>query len=138
MTPRLVLDSEALAALAGRDDRRGREVQAALTVALRHRREVVVPAVVLAELYRGRRHNAMVDATLSRETGVRVRETDRVFARLVGGVLAAADEGSDMMVDAHVVAAVAEVGGGVVMTSDPDDLDRLAAPYPSITVVDIS
>lgn len=101
----------------------------------RLRRDVVVPAVVLAELYRGPRHNQLVDACLSRETGLRVRTTDRSLARLVGGVLVGASAGSGDMVDAHVVAVAVETGGGVVMTGDVGDLERLAATHRSVVVV---
>ncbi|MGB6162622.1 MAG: hypothetical protein WCF33_16920 [Pseudonocardiaceae bacterium] len=41
--------------------------------------------VILAELYRGPRHNQFVDSCLSRETGVRILDTDRHLARLIGG-----------------------------------------------------
>ena len=88
MTPRLVLDAEAVSRLA--HPGRRAEVKAALAAALRLRRDVVVPAVVLAELYRGPKHDAVVDALLARETAIAVRDTDRALARLVGGVLAAA------------------------------------------------
>jgi hypothetical protein len=81
----VVLDAEALAALAGQAGRRKLEVRAALRAAERLHREVVVPSVILAELYRGPRHNALVDACLSRETAIRARDTDRPFARIVGG-----------------------------------------------------
>ena len=137
MSPRLVLDAEAMSALAGRPSKRQREVQAALTAAFRLDRDVVIPAVVLAELYRGRGHNQLVDACLSRETGIQVRDTDRTFARFVGGVLAAARAGSELIVDAHAVAAAVEAGAGVVLTADPDDLERLAAPFRNVQVVDI-
>lgn len=131
----LVLDAEAVSALSGKRSARQAEVRAALTAALRLGRDVVVPAVVLAELYRGPKRAAFVDACLSRETGVVVRSTDRSFARLVGGILAAARASTGMIVDAHVVAAAVEAGGGVVLTSDPDDLGRLAAPHRDVTVV---
>jgi len=133
----VVLDSEALSALGGKNCKRQREVRAALTVALRLSRDVIVPTVVLAELYRGRGRSALVDACLSRETGMRVRDTDRGFARLVGGVLATGEAGSEMIVDAHVVAAAVENGAGVLLTGDPKDLERLAAPYRNLTVVSI-
>lgn len=133
-----MLDSEALSALGGRAGRRQREVRAALTVGASLGRDVIVPAVVLAELYRGRGHSALVDACLSRETGLWIRSTDRAFARLVGGVLAGAGAGSEHMVDAHVVAAAVEQGGGVLLTADPSDLRRLAAPYRHIQVVSIA
>lgn len=131
----VVLDAEALVALAGRPGRRNLEVRAALRAAARLRREVVVPSVILAELYRGPRHNPLVDACLSRETGIRVRDTDRPLARIVGGVLAAAQAGSEHLADAHVIAVAVELGGGLALTADVEDLGRLAASYRNVTVV---
>jgi predicted nucleic acid-binding protein len=131
----VVLDSEALVALAQQQGHRATEVRAALHAAVRLRREVVVPSVILAELYRGPRHNHLVDACLSRETGLQVRDTDRPLAKIVGGVLAAARAGSEHLADAHVVAAAVELGGGIVLTTDPDDLSRLAASYGNVTVI---
>jgi predicted nucleic acid-binding protein len=133
----LVLDAEALSALAGRPNKKQREVRAALTAAVRLRRDVVVPALVLAELYRSAKRSAFVDACLSRETGLRIRDTDRSFARLVGGLLSGVGAGSELIVDAHVVAAAVEGGGGVLLTGDRDDLERIAAPYPSVQVVSV-
>jgi predicted nucleic acid-binding protein len=130
----LVLDSEALVALGGRPSKRQEEVRAAMRAAALLQRDVVVPTVILAELYRGHSHNQMVDACLARETGLRIRDTDRPLARLIGGVLTGAQADSRYIADAHVVAAAVEAGGGVVLTGDEDDLTRLAAPYPNITV----
>lgn len=138
MSSSLVLDNAALAALAAEPGAAKEVVRAAVTAALRLQRDVVVPAVVLAEMYRGRQLNQVVDACLSRETGLKVRATDRPLARLVGGILTAADVGSAHMVDAHVVAAAVESGGGLCLTGDPDDLSALAAPYTNVQVVDIS
>ncbi len=132
----VVLDAEAMSALAGRTSPRQREVRAALTAAARLGREAIVPALVLAELYRGPAR-PLIDACLSRETGIQVRVTDRSMARLVGSVLAGARAGSALIVDAHVVAAAVEAGGGIVLTSDPEDLRRLSAPYRNVQVVDI-
>jgi predicted nucleic acid-binding protein len=129
----LVLDAEAFSVLAARSPRSA-AVRDALVAALRLRRDVVVPAVVLAELYRGRGHDQLVDACLSRETGIAVRATDRPFARLVGSVLAGAQLGSAQLADAHVVAAAVEAGGGVVVTGDPTDLEQLAAGYRNVVV----
>jgi predicted nucleic acid-binding protein len=134
LTVRLVLDSEALSALGGPRSARQEEVRAALRAAHRLGREATVPTVVLAELYRGPRRNQLVDACLARETGIGTRDTDRAFARVVGGVLAGAGAGSALLADAHVVAAAVEAGGGVVLTGDPDDMTRLAAPYPTVVV----
>jgi predicted nucleic acid-binding protein len=134
----VALDAEAFATLSQRPSKRQQEVRAALAAAVRLRRDVIVPAVVLAELYRGRSHSALVDACLSRETGLTIRVTDRAFARLVGGVLAAARARSDLMVDAHLIAAATEAGGGLVLTVDAEDLSRLAAPYRNVQVIDIT
>jgi predicted nucleic acid-binding protein len=131
----VVLDAEALVALAGRPGRRSLEVRAALRAAARLHREVVIPSVILAELYRGPRHNALVDACLSRETGIRVRDTDRSLARIVGGVLAGAQAGSEHLADAHVIAVAVELGGGLALTADPNDLGRLAASYGNVTII---
>lgn len=131
----VVLDAEALVALAGRPGPRSLEVRAALRAAARLRREVLVPSVILAELYRGPRHNHMVDACLSRETGIRVRDTDRSLARIVGGVLAAAKAGSEHLADAHVIASAVELGGGLALTADPGDLGRLAASFGNVMVI---
>lgn len=130
----VVLDAEALSSLARPRSRRGQEVRAALEAARRLGRDVTTPAVILAELYRGRGQNEMVDACLSRDTGILVRDTDRPLARMVGGVLAAARSGSEDLADAHVVAAAVEQGGGVILTGDPDDLQRLSASFPGVHV----
>lgn len=138
MSASVVLDNAALAALAGGKGPAKETVRAAMTAAVRLHRDVVVPAVVLAEMYRGRHHSQIVDACLSRETGLRIRDTDRPLARLVGGVLTGARLGSEFMVDAHVIAVAVESGGGVCLTRDVEDLTALSASYPHVTVVDIT
>lgn len=137
MSPALVLDADALSGIARERGSRFREVTAALEAARRLRRDVVTPAVILAELYRGPGHNQIVDACLSRQTGIQVRDTDREFARFVGAVLAAAKAGSKDMADAHTVGAAVEAGGGVIVTGDENDLRRLAAPYPNVVVMHV-
>lgn len=131
----VALDAAALSTLTGRPSRRFDEVRAALRAAQRLGHDVVVPAVILAELYRGPRHNQLIDACLSRETGLKVQDTDRPFARLVGGVLSAAGADSKDLADAHVIASVVQAGGGIALTGDPKDLERLAAGYRHVTVV---
>jgi len=132
---RVVLDAAAFEAVAGPASGRGREVARALAAAAEVGAEVIVPTVVLAELYRPGRL-ALVDACLARgDAGIGTRDTDRSLARLVGGVLAAGGAGSEHLADAHVVATAVEGGRGVILTGDPDDLGRLAAPYASVTVV---
>ena len=133
---RLVLDAEAVNALVDAAHPAERRVRQALRAAERLRREVTVATVTLAELYRGTGRSAALDALLAREepAGLTLRNTDRSFARLVGSVLAAAHAGSAHLADAHAVAAAVEVGGGVVLTGDADDLARLAAPYRTVVV----
>ena len=131
----VALDSEAFDALAGPASVRKQRVRRILRRSQLLERRVVVPALVLAELYRGRGHNQLVDACLARESrSLDARDTDRTLARIVGGVLAGAGARSTMIVDAHVVAVAVEAGGGVVVTGDRDDLQRLSAPYPHIVV----
>lgn len=131
----VALDCEAFRALAGPDSVRKQRIRRILRTAHRLGRDVVVPSLVLAELYRGRGHNQLVDACLAREKGsVESRDTDRQLARIVGGVLAAAGAGSAMIVDAHVVAVAVEAGGGVVVTGDEADLAKLGAPYQHVVI----
>lgn len=85
--------------------------------------------------------SAAVLWTTSYRIGLRaavIRSTDRAFARLVGGVLAGARAGSELIVDAHVIATAVEAGGGLVLTSDPADLVRLASTYRNVHVIDIT
>ncbi len=129
------LDAEAMNVLAGPDSPRKQRVRRVLRSAQRLGRDVLVPSVVLAELYRGRGYNQLVDACLARErASLETRDTDRRLARIVGGVLSAAGAGSAMIVDAHVVAVAVEAGGGVVVTGDRPDLERLSAPYHHVAV----
>ena len=91
--------------------------------------------MTLAELYRGSSRTQGVDALISRERqGLALRDTDRALAKLVGALLHAADLGSEHIAHAHV-AAVAVEEGGIVLTGDPDDLERLLAGAAHVTVV---
>jgi predicted nucleic acid-binding protein len=131
----MALDAEAVTALAGRDTPAKRKVRKNLRAAEQTRSDVVIPTLVLAELYRGTGRSQMIDAVLARhEHSIDLRDTDRALARFVGAALHAAGVGSEHIVDAHVVAAVVEGGGGVAVTGDPDDIAKLAAPYRSVVV----
>jgi predicted nucleic acid-binding protein len=130
----LVLDTEAVSNLRSPNEKHVDSVRAAIQVAIELKRPVLVPAVVLAELYRGARQNASLDALLNREGRLLIKDSDRVFARFVGGVLAAAGADSTDMADAHCVATAVERGGGVILTGDPTDMIRLAASYSHVTV----
>ena len=137
MSTVLALDAETISVLARPRGEQFEQVRAALEAARRLQRDVVTPAVTLAELYRSPGRNQTIDSWLSRENWVLVRTTDRPFARCVGGVLAASQSDSTDLGDAHVVACVVESGSGMVLTGDPDDMTRLAAPYLNVHVVGI-
>jgi hypothetical protein len=132
---RVVLDQRAVDALTQKSGPAERRVRQVMRAAQRLGRDVMVPAVILAELYRGGGRNHLVDSLLSCENdGLQVRDTDRTLARLVGAVLSVAEAGSEDLADAHVVAVAAEAGGGIVVTGDPVDMLRLSAPYRTVVV----
>lgn len=130
---RLVLDAEALNAIADPRHQHRDQVRRAIAATHRLHRDLVAGAVTLAEVYRGRSREQQVDAAVAR-TGLKVVPTDRGLARTVGRLLHQVGAGSEDLVDAHAVA-LAMYGGGVVLTGDPDDLERLAAGLPHVTIV---
>lgn len=131
----LVLDSEAFSALArSRSAQHPGAVHAALRAAVETGSDVLVPAAVLAEQYRGGQHDQIVDSCLGRYTGIEVADTTRNLARAIGNLLARAGRGSADHVDATVVAVAVSAGGAVIATGDPDDIAALAANLVGITV----
>lgn len=130
----LVLDSEALWRLAHHRAGRTDATQAAVTAALAHDVDVVVPAAVLAELYRGARYDQAVDACLGRYGDIVVVSTTRTLARRIGHLLARAGRSSADHVDATVVAVAVAAGGGVIATGDPDDIKAIAGDEPGVGV----
>ncbi|MGH3908556.1 MAG: PIN domain-containing protein [Pseudonocardiaceae bacterium] len=138
MTLPVVLDAEGLDALA--DPSPPSAFRALLREALDRGRDVLVPAVVCAEACRGPARTRRVETALARHRPTRgqrppvaVVDTDFVLARQVGAVLYGA--GSADLADAHVVAVCVRRGGGLVITSDPDDIARLAVVVPAARVV---
>ena len=131
----LVLDSEAISQLARSSNgvKPGR-VHTAVRAAANADRPIVVPAAVLAEQYRGGRHDALIDSCLRRYDGVRVVDTTRPLARTVGNLLARAGMACEHHVDATVVATAIAYGGGVILTSDVDDLKKIAAGHVNVVV----
>jgi predicted nucleic acid-binding protein len=137
---RLVCDAEAISALFEPDHPGRRRVRQALEAARRVGRDVAVATVTLAELYRGAARSQALDSWLARQSpdGVLLRDTDRQLARVVGALLSEAGLGSAHLADAHAVAVAVEDGGGVVLTADPTDLARLAAPYRTVLIEEVS
>lgn len=133
----LLLDSEALSALAQGPPVRRDSVRT-LIAALRERGEVPeTVAAVLAEVVRGRRQDAGVFAGMRRER-LRVLPVDTRLAVRAGELLGAVGAGSEMAVDAFLVAAGAlDPGTTLVVTGDPTDVGRLAEHTSDVTVVAI-
>jgi hypothetical protein len=95
---------------------------------LRERRQIVtVPSPVVTEWWRGR-----TDVRLRVLGGVHVEPLDGSLARAAGEAIAAVPGSS--IVDAVVMASGAR-RGGVVYTSDVDDLERLRAFFPAVRVL---
>ncbi len=134
MTVTWVLDAEAVAALADAKHKSARAVAKIVVTASRLGHGVCVPTVVLADCQRGRARTRQIDALLSRDPALRARDTDRALARYVGAVLHSARAGSEDIADAHCVATAVEAGGGVVVTTDVHDLNRLSASFPHVVV----
>ncbi len=134
----LVLDSEALSALARpRANRlRHERVRAVMRSAHGRNAPVRVPSAVLVELYRGGGTDEPIDLVLARGFA-QVVTTGARIARIAGHLLAAAGAGSEMAIDALVVATSIRLGGGVIVTHAPDDLSRLAAGHPAVSIAAI-
>lgn len=97
---------------------------------------VRVPAAVLVELYRGGGTDEPIDVVLARGFA-QVVTTGARIARIAGHLLAAARADSAMAIDALVVATAIRLGGGVIVTHDPDDLTRLAVSHSNVVVATI-
>jgi hypothetical protein len=131
----LILDAEAVHALARARDRRvlAERARAILGVAYERRALVRVPAPVLAEVCRGPRFDAAVNRLLSGH-GVAVQDLTRDVAQRAGALLSQARLGSAHAIDAFVVATALEFEASVIATGDAGDIKRMAAPYRQIRV----
>jgi hypothetical protein len=123
MTP-LVLDAGALIAL----ERGDRTVELRVKRARAHGQPMWIPAGCLAQAWRDGKRQAMLAALLKMRM-TRVPELDRQDARRVGELLAGS--GTADVVDAHLALVALRIEG-TVLTSDPDDIRRLA---PTVRVV---
>jgi len=93
-------------------------------------------AAVLAEVVRGRSADAAVFGGLRRER-VQVRPVDTAVGVRAGQLMGATGVGSELAVDAFVVAVGDLAGGAVVATADPKDLVRLAAHANAVAIASI-
>lgn len=140
MTLPVVLDSAGLDALAG--PRPSAAFRALLGEAWDRGRAVLVPSLVCAEVCRTAARARAVEAALGRHDraagewpAVQVVDTTFDLARSVGAILARSRSGTADIVDAHVVAVAARHGGGLVVTSDPADIARLADAVPAARIL---
>jgi predicted nucleic acid-binding protein len=131
----LILDAEALNALARARERGtlAERARAVLQVAHEEQALVRVPAPVLAEVCRGGSVDAPINRVLNGR-GILVVDLTEGAARRAGALLARAGLGSTHAVDAFVVATAFEFGSAVIATGDPDDLRRLAAGTPNVRI----
>lgn len=96
------------------------------------------PAVTLSEVCRGVARTRRVEVALARDRGgqrIQVVPTDERLAKLVGAIMYATGSDSSSLADAHVVALCSRGDGAVVITSDPQDIHRLAVAVPSTRIV---
>ena len=135
MAEALILDSEAVHALAHATERRvlAERARAILLVAHERRALVRIPAPVLAEVCRGPRFDAAVDRLLNGR-GISVCDVTRAIGQRAGGFLSKAGLPSSHAVDAFVVATALEFDAAVIATGDPGDIKRLAAPHRRLRV----
>lgn len=132
----LLLDSEAISALShGRIVRRDR-VRALIHEMRKRELPVATVAAVLAEVVRGRRADAQVFVGLKRER-ILVWPVDSKVGVRAGRLLGAVRRGSELAVDAFVVAVADIEGGALIATVDVEDMRRLAAHANSVRVVSI-
>ena len=132
----LLLDSEAISAVAhgpaGRRDR----VRALIAEMRRRELPIGTVAAVLAEVIRGHPRDAGVFAGLRRER-VEVHPVDTRVGIRAGQLLGRARVGSEQAVDSFIIALADLLGGAIVATVDTSDLDALAAHASNVTTADI-
>ena len=135
MAEALILDAEAVHALARATERSvlAERARAILSIAYERRALVRVPAAVLSEVCRGPRFDAAVDRLLSGH-GIDVCNLTRAIAQRAGALLSKAKLSSTHAVDAFVVATALEFDSAVIATGDPGDIQRLAADHRKLRV----
>jgi hypothetical protein len=108
-------------------ERGEKRMRTLLLAAIDDGRSVTVPAIVLAEWWRGRsaRRLHILDA-------LDIEPTTATISRSAGEAIAAVPEAT--VVDAIVMASAA-LRGDAVFTSDIDDLQRLQRHFPSVRVL---
>lgn len=136
MAEALILDAEAVTALAYPKERAvwARRASAILRLAHDQRALVRVPAPVLAEVCRGTKQDVAINLLLN-NPGVQVFDLTRAVAQQAGHLLERLRLSSAHAVDAFVVATAVHFDAAVIATGDPRDMQRLAAPFPRIGIM---
>lgn len=132
----LLLDSEAVSAVAHGPPARRDRVRALAAEMRRRELPIGTVAAVLAEVVRGHPRDAAVFAGLRRQR-VEVYPVDTRVGVRGGQLLGRVGAGSEHAVDAFVVAVADLAGGALVATVDPDDIESFAAYAANVVVADI-
>ncbi|MGH3588638.1 MAG: PIN domain-containing protein [Pseudonocardia sp.] len=134
MTVRVVLDAGAFDVI---DQPSAHKLWALIERSIARDGDLCCAAVTLAEVCRGTARTRRIEAALARTHGgarIMVIPTDERLAKLVGSILHESGTGSEMLGDAHVVAACTGADSAVVVTSDPGDIRTLAASVPGVRI----
>lgn len=132
----LLLDSEALSAIAHGPPSRRDKVRALILEMRSRGLPVTTVASIIAEVVRGRPADAGVFAGLRRER-VEVHPVDTRVGVKAGQLLGRVRAGSEMAVDAFTVAVADLAGGAIIATTDSRDLKRLATYATRVVIADI-
>ncbi|MCB0975687.1 MAG: hypothetical protein KDB86_14205 [Actinobacteria bacterium] len=122
----LLLDSEAISSLVHEPDHRRNRVIALIKEMRSRNLPIATVAAVLAEVVRGQPADAGVFAATRRER-MQVHPVEARTAIRAGQLLGAVGAGSELAVDAFLVADADLGGGAMIATCDPSDLGRLAS-----------
>lgn len=132
----LLLDSEAISAIAHGPATRRDRVRALVTEMRRRELPIGTVAAVLAEVVRGRTQDAGVFTGLRRER-VEVYPVDTRVGVRAGQLLGGVGEGSERAIDSFIVAVADLAGGAIVATVDVDELELLAGHVSNVVIADI-
>lgn len=123
----LLLDAGGISAIAAGEP----AARAVLDRARREGRFVAIPAAVLVEVVSGRPMDAPVDRVIKAVgatielTAARARAAGALRARALRSLGAAGDDRPPSVVDATVMAEAVAAKVALILTSDPDDMERL-------------
>jgi len=127
MSGSLVLDAGALIGI----ERRSPHVQEIVRAARQRRASLVIPTAALAQVVRSGGRQANLRRFLA-DSYLRFAALDYPTALRVGALLG--ETGTGDVVDAAVIVCARELGLAPVITSDPEDLQKLDRAVPLIAI----